>query len=191
MSEEREGEPQGAGRGVRERILDAAITTLREAGLQDLSQGRVARRAGVRQSHLTYYFPKRNDLLEAITERVVEGMAAHVRAALDGSRDPMSALEAIANAIAQREHMRMFIGVIVEADGDARVREILMRHTGRLQAALAELLGGDDAREQARLVLACLWGMGLYAFVAGEGGDSGQSPSFLAWLERARTVRFP
>lgn len=186
MSEERAGERQGAGRGVRERILDAAIATLREAGVQDLSQGQVARRAGVRQSHLTYYFPKRNDLLEAITERVVEGMAAHVRAVLDGSRDPMSALEAIANAIAQREHMRMFIGVIVEADGDTQVREILMRHTRRFQAALAELLGDDDALEQARLVLACLWGMGLYAFVAGEGGAADQSPSFLAWLERAR-----
>ena len=41
-----------------------------------------------------------------------------------------------------------------------------MRETERLEEALADLLGGKNASERARLVLASLWGLGLYAFLA-------------------------
>src|SRR5678815_5766477 len=40
--------------GIRERILGAAMSILHEGGIQALSQIQVARRADVRQSHLTY-----------------------------------------------------------------------------------------------------------------------------------------
>lgn len=43
-----------------------------------------------------------------------------------------------------------------------------MRETSRLEKALADLLGGKNATERARLVLAALWGMGLYTFLAKE-----------------------
>ena len=61
--------------GVRERILDAALAILAESGLRNLTQVGVANRARVRQSHLTYYFPTRDDLLEAVTARAVDGIA--------------------------------------------------------------------------------------------------------------------
>ena len=40
-----------------------------------------------------------------------------------------------------------------------------MRETAGLEEALADLLGGKNAIE---LVLAALWGLGLYAFLAKE-----------------------
>lgn len=169
--------------GVRKRILDAAITTLREAGVRELSQVQVARRAGVRQSHLTYYFPKRHDLLEAMAERVADELASHIDEVLTGSADPVSALSHLADAIAERDHMRMFIGIIIEADGDPKVRAILVRHTRRLQAALAEVVGGEDAPGRARLVLACLWGLGLYEFAIAESDGADPSAAFITWLE--------
>jgi len=43
-----------------------------------------------------------------------------------------------------------------------------MRETAGLEEALADLLGGKNAIERARLVLAALWGLGLYAFLAKE-----------------------
>jgi hypothetical protein len=64
--------------------------------------------------------------------------------------------------------MRMFIGTIVETDRDPEVRTILMRETARLEEALGDLLGGKNTTERARLVLAALWGLGLYAFLAKE-----------------------
>ncbi len=72
----RAAQPPTAAGGVRDRILAAALALLRETGIQGLSQVQVARRARVRQSHLTYYFPRRHDLLAAVAVRFVDGMVA-------------------------------------------------------------------------------------------------------------------
>jgi AcrR family transcriptional regulator len=53
---------------VRDRLLEAALEVLAEEGMHALTQARVAEHAGVRQSHLTYYFPTRSDLLKGIVE---------------------------------------------------------------------------------------------------------------------------
>ena len=55
---------------VRERLLAAAMELVRAQGLQGFSQARVAAVAGLRQSHLTYYFPSRKDLLKALVETI-------------------------------------------------------------------------------------------------------------------------
>ena len=150
--------------GIRERILAAALTVLQEDGIQGLSQVQVARRAKVRQSHLTYYFAKRHDLIEAVAIRFLEGVA-HGLDEARASGDASSLLQRLAAFIVEPRHMRMFTGVIVEADADPRVRAILVRVTLRLQSTLAAKLGGDDAAERASIILANLWGLGLYDFV--------------------------
>lgn len=202
MSEKRVAGREDGNTDVRERILDAAIAILREHGVRSLSQVQVARKAGVRQSHLTYYFPRRTDLLEAIAERVVHVMACDLRLAPGGTRpaDPGATLERLAAAIAEEGHMRMFLGVIVEADADPDVRSILVRHTRRLEASLARALGGATADDRsdaaapgeeagdryagsgAGRILACLWGFGLYEFLVGAPADAGPPGTFLARL---------
>ncbi len=153
--------------GVRERILDAAVAVLRESGLQGLLQVPVSAKAGVRQSHLTYYFPTRQDLLETVIARVVDGIANAVRGAIKDAEAPGhgALVKRLAAAVADPEHMRMFVAAIVEADGDPALRTMLVGATRQLEAVLAEALGGADARERARLVLAAVWGLGLYQFL--------------------------
>jgi AcrR family transcriptional regulator len=51
---------------VRERLLEAALRLLAESGAHELTQPKVAKAAGVRQSHLTYYFPTRGELLQEV-----------------------------------------------------------------------------------------------------------------------------
>jgi Uncharacterized protein conserved in bacteria len=152
--------------GVRERILEAALDILRESGIQGLSQVQVARRAKVRQSHVTYYFPRRHDLTEAVTVRFIDNMVSALQevAARATSRKRDALLRRAEEAITDPGHMRMFTGVIVEADTDPELRTVLVRETKRLQSALTHLLG-DDEREPAASLLASLWGRGLYAFV--------------------------
>ena len=154
--------------GVRERILDAALAVLRAGGVRQFTQVRVAQEAGARQSHLTYYFPTRHDLLEATATHFADGLvrgAGHVMEQGGGDAGPDPLLERLAHAIADRGHMRMFLGIVVEADGDPAVRAIVARGTRRVEAALAEALGGGDgAAARARAVLAALWGLGLYEF---------------------------
>jgi AcrR family transcriptional regulator len=163
-------EDKGKATGVQERILEAAVAVLRESGIQKLSQVEVARRAEVRQSHLTYYFPRRHDLLEAIAVQFVDGVVNALRQALDASPGDgeKAVLETLSRAIRETEHMRMFIGVIAEADGDAEVREVLVRGARRLESALAEGLGAGNAGGRAQTILAALWGIGLYEFVVRE-----------------------
>ncbi len=50
----------------REALLEAAISVVREGGYPALTQTRVAAVAGMTQSHLTYYFPTRTDLVQAV-----------------------------------------------------------------------------------------------------------------------------
>ena len=173
---------------VRTRILDAGFAVLSERGIRHVTQTRVAERAGVRQSHLTYYFPTRDELLEAITMGFVDRLAAGVGRAVGGrpTSRPGLPLARLLEAVADAGHMRALIGMIVEADGDPGVRSIVVRGTERMVASLAGVLGGEDPEEQARLVLATMWGLGLYRFAVRPPADSDPTPAYLGWLDHAR-----
>jgi AcrR family transcriptional regulator len=181
-------ERRGARGDVRQRILEAALAVLREGGVGALTQARVARRAGVRQSHLTYYFPRRPDLVSETIRRVTGAMAGRVGGALaQGGRDGAATLGELLEAVEAPEHMRMFVGAIVEGDRDPDVRAILVRETRAFEEALAAAFAGDDARERARVALAALWGLGLHAFVTGSAARGAERDALLAHLARRPT----
>jgi AcrR family transcriptional regulator len=173
---------------VRTRILDAGFAVLSERGIRHVTQTQVAERAGVRQSHLTYYFPTRDELLEAIAMGFVDRLAAGVGRAVGGrpASRPGLPLARLLEAVADAGHMRALIGMIVEADSDPEVRSIVVRGTERMVASLAGVLGGEDAEERARVVLATMWGLGLYRFAVRPPADSDPTRAYLAWLDDAR-----
>jgi AcrR family transcriptional regulator len=175
--------------GVRERILHAALAILAESGIRNLTQVAVADRAQVRQSHLTYYFPTRDDLLEAVTAQAVDGIASGFRqVATEATKgDGRQLLERLARSVADVAHMRMFIAMIVEADTDPAVRKVMKRATDRMETALAESLGGVASRERARMVLAAIWGLGLYQFLVRPSSNANPVPAYLSWLAAAST----
>jgi AcrR family transcriptional regulator len=173
--------------GVAHRILDAALNVLAESGLRNLTQVEVANRAKVRQSHLTYYFPTRDHLLNAVTKRAVNGIVSGFRrvATQRAKGNQKQLLERLARSVVDLAHMRMFVAMIVEADADHTVRRVMRRATERIEAALAEALGGDDARERARLVLAAIWGLGLYQFLMRPASNASATRAYLSWLAEA------
>ena len=126
--------------GVRERILESALAVLREGGLQSLTQVSVAERAGVRQSHLTYYFPTRQALLEATTEHyassITKGVSEFMAARPDA--DAKALLAYLVNDVVDLEHTRMFLGVIVEADADPALRGMMLNVARQLEAGLTQ-----------------------------------------------------
>jgi len=182
--QERAGPTPG---GVADRILEAALNVLAESGLRNLTQVEVAHRAKVRQSHLTYYFPTRDHLLNAVTERAVNGIVSGFRRVTTqrtkGNHKQL--LERLARSVTDLAHMRMFVAMIVEADADHTVRRVMRRATERIEAALAEALGGDEARERARLVLAAIWGLGLYQFLMRPASNASATRVYLSWLAEA------
>lgn len=121
--------------GVKQRVLAAGAGLLHEQGLAALTQPRIAKAAGVSQSHLTYYFPTRNDLLLAIAEYSVDQALA--QPPLEPGADPARALAA---AVRYLPRVRMLLGLVVAADQEAGLREALGRLVVHVREAVARLL---------------------------------------------------
>jgi AcrR family transcriptional regulator len=122
---------------VRSRIMEAAFALLAEGG--ELTQPRVARAAGVRQSHLTYYFPTVTDLLQAVARHSFERLAREFGAA-GGKRRPASLAEAIANAAADKRRVRMMLGLVTAADRDASLKPRMRAFVSELRGRIAPML---------------------------------------------------
>jgi AcrR family transcriptional regulator len=123
---------------VRTRILDAALGLLAKGGARELTQPRVSRAAGIRQSHLTYYFPTVNELLQAVARHSVDALTQAL--AREGARGAGSFAEAIAAGSADKSRVRVMLGLVAAADRDASLKPRLREFIDELRAMLAPAL---------------------------------------------------
>ena len=124
---------------IRKRILDAGVDLLETQGVAALTQPRVAKAAGVSQSHLTYYFPTRNRLLMALAETAVERLLDGLRVAADRPADA-DAAQLFAEMILHHAPVRVLLGLIVAADREPELRLSLAGLIARVRHGLAGLL---------------------------------------------------
>jgi AcrR family transcriptional regulator len=129
---------------VRTRILQAAVALLADHGVGELSQPKVARAAGVRQSHLTYYFPTRADLLLAVAGHSIDTLTTGLaQAARDGSLTAGTLAPALVAGASDKRRARIMLGLAVTAAEDAqlrkRFREFIPTIRERIAALLAQL----------------------------------------------------
>jgi AcrR family transcriptional regulator len=109
--------------GARERILFAAVEILNVEGFGGLTQTRVAERAGIRQSHLTYYFPARNDLLRETAVFGCEAMLGALNMGIEsGELNVENFREVMAVDIHDRRFARLMCALIVASDEDAEIK---------------------------------------------------------------------
>ena len=124
---------------VRTRILDAALAALARG--DELTQPRVARAAGVRQSHLTYYFPTITDLLQAVARHSIEALSSDL-ARVRRSRRSAPLAAAIARGAADKARVRVMLALVRAADRDPslrpRMRAFVRELRGRVGGMLAE-----------------------------------------------------
>jgi AcrR family transcriptional regulator len=104
-------------------IIEAGLATLREYGYSGFTQPQVASRAGLRQSHLTYYYPTRVDLLAAVGRAAIDGQLAAVDAVFDGSSSEGMA-SAIAKVAVRHENTRVMMALAQAADQEPRLRAL-------------------------------------------------------------------
>lgn len=103
-------------------IVEAALAVIGETGPAGFTQPRVAARAGLRQSHLTYYYPTRDDLLVAVAEEAVRrrvALLADAQARADGIDEHIAAL---ATVLAAPEQTRILLALTQAADQNDAVR---------------------------------------------------------------------
>jgi AcrR family transcriptional regulator len=121
----------------RERIVDAGLAVLDEAGPLGLTQPRVARSAGLSQSHLTYYFPTRADLVEAIAETAAARLLAGYDAVLRKADRPEKLADAMGRLLRRTEGTRVLLLLIAEADREPAVRSLIRRLTPEVRGRIA------------------------------------------------------
>jgi AcrR family transcriptional regulator len=137
---------------VRQRILSAALDLVEQEGVDALTQPRVAKAAGLRQSHLTYYFPRKSDLLVALLQ------ASHERAPRAADADPVA--EAIALML-DRRRMRFFLAIVLGAAEEAELRPILAAHARALTERIAAAFGRSADDPAAAAFVDLMRGVGL------------------------------
>jgi AcrR family transcriptional regulator len=109
--------------GARERILFAAVEILNAEGFGGLTQTHVAERAGIRQSHLTYYFPARNDLLRETAVFGCEAMLGAMELGIEsGELNLENFREVMAVDVHDRRFARLMCALIVASDEDAEIK---------------------------------------------------------------------
>jgi len=122
---------------VRAKVLEAAVRLVHERGLQAVTQARVAQSAGLRQSHVTYYFPARIDLVKAIVQEHVSSLLDGVDSAgvtsLRKFRDRM--IERLEN----RDMPRMMLALLLASDEDPELRAWLRTFDSDFCAQLQQL----------------------------------------------------
>lgn len=107
----------------RQDIINAALVVLREHGLSGFTQPRVAAKAGVRQSHLTYYFPTRVDLLSGVARAAIDRQLKAVDAVM-GASSSQAAAKMIANVAVRHDNTRVIMALAQAADQEPPLREL-------------------------------------------------------------------
>lgn len=148
---------------------------LRTTGVKALTQPQVAKAAGVLQGHLTYYFPKRTDLLlavarhssEAIARELQEFLGAHAfPTADDGIRERVLALVTLLTK--NRERTRMLLALMVEADDDPALKAVMIESVGFIRGLVALAMRRPLEDPDVDIALATFWGLGLQHLLLSE-----------------------
>ncbi|MCO5970039.1 TetR/AcrR family transcriptional regulator [Actinoallomurus soli] len=162
----------------RQRLADAAITTLARAGMRGLTHRAVDGTAGVPTGTCSYYFRTRQALLQATVERLAEVDIADLagRPAITGTGDPVRLAEAVADLIEQwttagRERMLARYELSLEATRRPELQAALVAAGGRHRAVAEKALtsvGVPDAASRAPMFVAFLDGI-VFDRLAGAG----------------------
>lgn len=148
-----------------EKILSAAMQILQTRGVKSLSQAKVAAEAGIRQSHLTYYFPKKADLIAGLLQQHIDS-AEHQLLALSAGETFASFDEAMTELTRNQARMRFFLGLLVEADNNAGLQAMLAAHISQFDDIVACHFGRSRGDVNVVAFLNTLRGYGMCNLVS-------------------------
>ena len=159
-----------ASQTVREKILKSAVKLLSECGIKKLAQPQIAKKAGVPQGHMTYYFPTRSDLLLAVAERSLQSIGAFlIKKATQSSRiNPKDTLPLAIPLIKDNSRTRMIVGLLVESDENPDLRLKLKEQLHFSFDLIALAMGKEKNSQEVRLMNAALLGLSLQYYMNDE-----------------------
>jgi AcrR family transcriptional regulator len=155
----------------RQDIVDASLAVLRESGYSGFTQPRVAAKVGLRQSHLTYYFPTRVDLLMGVARVAIDRQLAAIDVILRAS-SVWEAAKTIANVAVRHENTRVIMALVQAADQEPALRELFRELADGIILRAGKLLGNlniDPTDEHCYLLHAMSVGMAVVDLATARG----------------------
>ena len=133
---------------IRNELVLAGFAVLAEEGYPGFTQPKVAARAGVRQSHLTYYFPTRLALLEAVASSAIEQQLAAIGALAD-IPDEDERIAMVASALSQPTVIRVLVALVQSADKEPSIailfRDLVERMLGNVDRVIGRPEGSEHS----------------------------------------------
>ena len=107
-------------RRTRERILDVATDLFGVRGVEAVSLDVIAAEVGVAKQTLLYWFPSKDDLVQAVLVGAVQELSLGVEAAIRASSDdPLDRIEAVVRAVFRPAVRRPALLGLIELHADA------------------------------------------------------------------------
>jgi AcrR family transcriptional regulator len=125
-------------------LIEAGLKILREEGLAGFTQARVAAKVGLRQGHLTYYFPTRTALLAAVARSAIEVQLAALVQMVRGAASPGIVAETIAAVTVRHQNTRVLVALNQAADQEPELRALFNELTDGFVLHLGQLLRSLD-----------------------------------------------
>lgn len=150
-------------------IVETALGLVQEEGLAGLTQPRVAKKLGLRQSHVTYYFPTRDELLAAVTELAVRRRVAALEPTRRARNLPQK-VRALATVLTDPEQTRVLLALAQMADSETTLRPQFRALAELITPAATSLLqaaGAEASREAVALLQTTSTGLAIVALATG------------------------
>lgn len=167
----------------REELIDAAIDVLMQRGLSRTTTRAVTDRAGLALGAFHYAFRSKDDLLEAVADRLGDQLVTVLAdAGRGGSDDMMTMVESLITgywtSVEQAPTLHLAMQeVTTQALREPQLRSVATRLHERQLATVGELLGSVpdaptdvDRTDLARTLLASLEGLTVHALVEDDPG---------------------
>ncbi|WP_254604893.1 TetR/AcrR family transcriptional regulator [Sphingomonas bacterium] len=158
-----------------EQILRAALNVLVEEGSQAFTLRRIAAECGMKVGNLSYYFPRKEDLVQELLEAVLLGYSDLAADMLgDTLNDPEQRLsQAIAftlDDVRSKQTTNLFPELWALANHNEKVGQLVQEFYARSQRGLANLVKGvnaslsdDECRTVALFISATIEGTTIFA----------------------------
>ena len=179
----------------RQDIVEAGLATLREHGYAGFTQPRVAARAGLRQSHITYYHPTRLDLLAAVGRAAVDRQLAAVEATFGALSSREEAAQALAYLVTRHENTRVLLALAQAGDEEPRLRGLFRELADgivvRATDFLSRLAGQPVPQEQARFLHVMAVGLAVVDLATGRPDGQQRAADILTTALRLIAAQSP
>jgi AcrR family transcriptional regulator len=154
----------------REEILQACYELIADKGIKALSQPRIAAAVGLKQGHLTYYFPTRADLLKAVAQGVMNLALApmeHPEPGVKLTRDLF--VDGLVQQVCDPRRARFMVALTAMSEEDPAIHSLIREFDSQLIERVGAILAliTEIAPIRAETLHAVVTGLSIQALTAG------------------------